>query len=265
VFVDKEIPCHDGGSFSWPRLLGGPVLQHRLVAHRSRTLSHTSAAGEHSTLHPVIGCDESGSRLYRIVDLIRVYRSLTEGTTPVTNYPNINQPAAGWYSDPRGTGGLAYWTGTQWGEAPKSKRNGPTSLALTSCPPPMRLWCRVPVAFSCSAVPEPILTLINHSFIGGEHLDEAQAITAPGGSTSAALSSAPTARRSPATTSGLVRDDAISSMSPSQRRADNAGGGQSLVGHVLTGCEGALPREGPQLSHGWGPSSAGRAVAIRAA
>ena len=29
---------HDGGSFPRPRLLGGRVLQHRLVAHHGRTL-----------------------------------------------------------------------------------------------------------------------------------------------------------------------------------------------------------------------------------
>jgi hypothetical protein len=49
--------------------LGGPVLQHWLVAHHGRTLGDSQRGGGHRVLHPVIRCDESGSRLDRVVDL----------------------------------------------------------------------------------------------------------------------------------------------------------------------------------------------------
>jgi len=49
--------------------LGGPVLQHRLVAQHGRTLGDGQRGRGHRILHPVIRCDESGSRLHRVVDL----------------------------------------------------------------------------------------------------------------------------------------------------------------------------------------------------
>jgi len=46
-----------------PRRLDRPVLQHRLVAQRGRTLGDGQISGGHRVLHPVIRCDESGSRM----------------------------------------------------------------------------------------------------------------------------------------------------------------------------------------------------------
>lgn len=43
--------------------------------------------------------------------------------------PPAPQPPPGWYPDPKGTGGRAYWTGTQWGQPPSSNKARPWLIA----------------------------------------------------------------------------------------------------------------------------------------